>query len=52
MNNKFINDFTKDDVGFLVIFMNKNLIKRLKYLNLSGKFQNCLKFLIVVLSSS
>jgi hypothetical protein len=45
---------TKDDVGFLVIFMNENLIKRLKYLNLSGKISklfkvfNCRSKLIIV----
>jgi hypothetical protein len=45
--SKLINNLTNDDVVFLVIFMNKNLIKRLKYLNLSGKIskQINLKFL-------
>jgi hypothetical protein len=49
---KLIYDLTKDDVGFLVIFMNKNLIKRLKHLNLSGKILfkvfNCRSKLIIV----
>ena len=42
---KLINNLTKNDVGFLVIFlvMNKNLIKRLKYLNLSGKISKLFK---------